>query len=117
MRAQYFIDGVEIKRPSGFSIERYPITNLVRIGNGDMHGDLLNKKRKFILTYDAIDSRACNQILSLLWDSNKIFFDFTYVEDNVRRQAPVYYGALPKNLHRTGRLWVWKNVTFNLIER
>lgn len=117
MQTEFKIDGVAIKRPSTFKIERYPLTNLVRLSNGDMQGDLIAKKRKFLFTYDAIDSSELDKILDILWESDKLFFQLSYVENNNTKTATVYYGSLPTQLHRTGTKWVWKGVNFSLIEK
>ena len=117
MEAMYKINGTAIKRPSSFKIERYNVTNLERLANAEMCGDLIAKKRKFYFTYDAIQSTELNTILDLIWETNSIFFDLTYVENNVEKTARVYSGSIPTDLYRTGSKWVWKNVTFNLIEK
>lgn len=117
MQSSYKIDGVSIKRPSDFKIERYNVTNLQRLANADMCGDLIAKKRKFYFTYDSITSDDLNTILNAIWETNSIFFTLTYVENNVTKTARVYSGSIPSELYRTGGKWVWKNVTFNLIEK
>lgn len=117
MQTSFTIDGVSIKRPSGFKIERYNVTNLERLANADMVGDLIAKKRKFYFTYDAITSDELNTILNAIWETNNLFYTLGYVENNVQKTATVYTGSIPTELVRTGGLWVWKNVTFNLIEQ
>lgn len=117
MEANYKINGTPIKRPSSFKIERYNVTNMERLANAEMCGDLIAKKRKFYFTYDAIQSNDLNNILNVIWKTDNIFFDFTYVENNEEKTARVYSGSIPSDLYRTGSKWVWKNVTFNLIEK
>lgn len=117
MKSSYMIDGVAIKRPSTFKIERYNVTNLQRLANAEMCGDLIAKKRKFYFTYDAIDSSELNKILETIWETSSLFFTLTYVENNVTKTATVYSGSIPSELHRTGGKWIWKNVTFDLIEK
>ena len=117
MQASYKINGVAIKRPSEFKIERYNVTNLQRLANADMCGDLIAKKRKFYFTYEAITAKDLNKILDTIWETNSIFFTLSYVENNVEKSARVYSGSIPSELYRTGDNWVWKNVTFNLIEK
>lgn len=117
MQSSYVVNGVSIKRPSTFKIERYNVTNMERIANGDMVGDLVAKKRKFYFTYDAITSTELNKILDAIWEINSIFYTLQYVENNVVKTATVYSGSIPSELYRTGGEWVWQNVTFNLIER
>lgn len=117
MQSSYKINGVAIKRPSTFKIERYNVTNLQRLANADMCGDLIAKKRKFYFTYDSITSDELNIILNTIWETTSIFFTLEYVENNVTKSARVYSGSIPSELYRTGGNWVWKNVTFNLIEK
>lgn len=114
---QYTLNGTAIKRPSTFKIEKYKITNANRLANGDMVADVLSRKRKFYFTYNAITSAELNKILDILWENDDYFFNFTYVEDGVTKSAKVYPGAIPAELHRPEGLWVWKNVSFNLIEQ
>lgn len=117
MKADYKINGTPIKRPSSFKIERYNVTNMERLANAEMCGDLIAKKRKFYFTYDAIQSTELNNILNLIWETDDIFFNLTYVENNEEKTARVYSGSIPSDLYRTGSKWVWKNVTFDLIEK
>lgn len=114
---EFKIDGVTIKRPSSFKIERYNVTNLDRRADAKMVGDLLAKKRKFYFTYAAITARDLNTILEAIWETNSLFYELTYIENNEEKTATVYTGSIPSELHRTGEDWVWKNVTFNLIEQ
>lgn len=117
MKSEYKINGQTIKRPDDFSISRFNVTDLQRNAAALMVGDLIAKKRKFFFTYTAIRSDDFDHILSLIWDSPAIFMDLTYVENNVVKTAKVYVGEIPSLFHRSGALWVWKNVTFNLIEQ
>lgn len=116
-KASFKIDGVTIKRPTLFKIERYNVTNLQRLANADMCGELIAKKRKFYFTYDAITAKDLNVILNALWETNNIFYTLTYVENGITKTAKVYVGSIPTELARTGGNWVWKGVTFNLIEK
>lgn len=117
MQSAYAINGVVIKRPTTFKIERYKVTNLERIANGDMVGDLLSKKLKFYFTYESISAAELNNILDILWETDAIFYTLQYVENNVVKTAQVYPGSIPSELHRTGGEWIWKDLTFNLIEQ
>ena len=117
MKAEFKINGTLIKRPSKFKIERYNVTNLQRLANASMSGELIAKKRKFYFTYDAITSDELNTILDAIWETNSIFYTLKYVENNQSKSATVYVGSIPTELHRTGGKWVWKNVTFDLIEK
>lgn len=111
------IAGRSIKNPSQFKIERYNVTNLQRLANAEMCGDLIAKKRKFYFTYAAITAKDLNTILDTIWETNELFFTLSYVENGQIKTATVYSGSIPTELYRTGDNWVWKEVTFNLIEK
>lgn len=117
--ANFQINGSNIKNPSEFKIERYNITNMERLANAKMVGDLIAKKRKFYFTYEGISGYDLDIILELIWETNELFFPLTYVENGVSKTATVYVGSIPTELHKAGRTtnWVWRNVTFNLIEQ
>lgn len=118
MRSDYKLNGVAIKCPSSFKIERYNITKSNRLASGKMSMELIAKKRKFYFAYDAIDATELNVILDIIWETNAVFYTFTYVENNVTKSAVVYTGSIPNELYRTDDGdWVWKNLTFDLIEQ
>lgn len=112
------VNNVTIKKPSTFKVERYNVTTMERLSNADMVGDLVAKKLKFYFTYDALTASELDNILSAIWDSNKLFFPFTYEDRGTEKKATVYVGSIPSDLHyMSTNNTVWKNVTFNLIER
>ena len=117
--ANFTVNGRAIKNPSSFKIERYNVTNMERLADATMVGDLIAKKRKFYFTYDAISGDDLDTILGAIWDSTTLFFPLKYLENGVSKTATVYVGSIPTELHRAGKTtnWVWKNVTFNLIEK
>lgn len=117
--ANFQISGVDIKNPSEFKIERYNVTNMERLADAKMVGDLIAKKRKFYFIYEAISGYELDKILELIWETNALFFPLTYIENGVSKTATVYVGSIPTELHRAGRTtnWIWRNVTFNLIEQ
>ena len=117
--ANFTINGVGVKNPSFFKIERYNVTNMERLANADMVGDLIAKKRKFYFTYEAISGDDLDKILEAIWETNELFFPLKYLENGESKTATVYVGSIPSELHKAGRTsnWVWKNVTFNLIEK
>ena len=78
MKAEFKINGTLIKRPSKFKIERYNVTNLQRLANASMSGELIAKKRKFYFTYDAITSDELNTILDAIWETDELFFTLQY---------------------------------------
>jgi hypothetical protein len=115
----FAISGTSIKNPSSFKIERYNVTSMERLANATMTGDLIAKKLKFYFTYDAISSKDLDTILNVIWESNSLFFRLDYIENGEAKFATVYVGSIPTELHRasSGTNWVWKNVTFSLIEQ
>jgi len=121
--SKFSINSRNIKNPSGFSIERYTLTESTRIANGDMVMDFVANKRKFQFTYAAITSTDLNVIIEELWSdlvtSHNCFHTLVYTDElNVSKSVTVYAGAIPTTLHRAdGKEWVWKDVSFSLIER
>lgn len=116
--ANFKINGRWIKNPSTFKIERYNVTNMERLANADMVGDLIAKKLKFYFTYDAITASELDNILEAIWGTNSIFYTLQYVENGVTKSAIVYAGSIPTELHSAkSKEWVWKNVSFNLIQK
>ena len=61
--ANFQLSGVAIKNPSDFKIERYNVTNMERLADAKMVGDLIAKKRKFYFTYEAISGYDLDKIL------------------------------------------------------
>lgn len=109
-----------IKNPNAFDISLFTITKATRLLNGDMTMSFIANKRKFTLSYNAIQSSQLNPIIDILWTNlatTGCFVAFTYMEDNVEKTATVYAGEIPKKLHRGEGNWVWKDVSFSLIER
>lgn len=120
--SEFSINGVAIKNPSGFKIERYTITKSNRVASGDMVMDFVANKLKFFFTYDAISSSELDVILDQLWTNlsatRECFVTLTYTDNGQSKTARVYAGAIPSDLHSAKAIeWVWKGVTFNLIER
>lgn len=116
----FVVNGVRIKNPTGFKVERYNVTTMTRLSNASMTGDLIAQKYKFYFTYAAISATDLDRILMAVWDSKQLFFTLSYPYQGQQRTAEVYVGSIPSELHRGGAAsssWIWKNVTFNLIER
>lgn len=114
----FTINGIAIKNPSAFKIERYNVTTMERLSDASMVGDLVAKKLKFYFTYKVISAEDFDNILHAIWDSDKLFFPFEYEDRGERKVATVYVGSIPSDLqYMSKRNIVWKNVTFNLIER
>lgn len=113
----FTVNGVRIKNPSTFKVERYNVTTMERLSNADMAGDLIAKKRKFYFTYEAISAQDFDAILGAI-DSDALFFPLEFPDRGVTVQATVYVGSIPSDLHyMSNKNTVWKNITFNLIER
>lgn len=108
------LNNIDIKTPTSFSSEYYKITKSNRLSSGKMSMELIAKKRKFFLTYAAIDSDDLQDILDIIY-SDESFFDFTFLDvENNSCTVKVYVGAIKKSLHRSK---VYKDVSFNLIEQ
>lgn len=116
--AQHFkIEQTVIKNPSTFKVERYNVTDMQRLANGDMSGDLIAQKKKFYFTYEAMTGDELDTIINAIYDSKQIFFKLTYPYNGATKTSTVYVGSIPSELHKAGKNWVWKNVQFNLIEK
>lgn len=116
----FVVNGVTIKNPSTFKVERYNVTTMERLANASMVGDLIAQKLKFYFTYEAISAEDFNAILDAIWSTGRLFFTLDYPYEGEQRSATVYVGSIPSDLHRgamNSSNWVWKNVSFNLIER
>lgn len=114
----FTINGIAIKNPSTFKVERYNVTTMSRLSNADMVGDLVAKKLKFYFTYDVISAVDFDRILQAIWDHDTLFFPLEYEDRGEQKRATVYVGSIPSALHyMSSANTVWKNVTFNLIER
>jgi len=110
------IGGITVKLPTNFSIEKYHLTKAGRVATGDMTLEYIASKRKFNFEYDAISGKDLNTILNVI-DTATMFFTLTYKENDVNKSATVYAGAIPAEQFRTDGYWVWKDVTFSLIEQ
>ena len=62
-------------------------------------------------------AKYLSTILDIIWETNELFFTLSYVENGQTKTAKVYTGSIPTELYRTGDNWVWKGVTFDLIEK
>lgn len=113
----YKINGVTIKSPpNGIEIEKYNLTKAERTADGKMKMELIAKKRKFILKYPVISTQEVNLIEKLI-DSNEMFFNFEYEEDNVKKNARVYTGGLKKLPAWRDSVWYWQDYEVHLIEQ
>lgn len=105
-----------IKQPAKCSIERYNLTKPGRVTSGLMTMDLVAKKRKFLFEYPVISKVDFEAILDII-DTDEMFFELQYTENDVVKTATVYVGHIPSERFRTNMGWYWKNVNFNLIEQ
>lgn len=112
------INGIVVKNPSGFKIERFNVTTMKRLANADMTGRLVAKKVKLFYTYDIIEGTELDKILEAIWGAT-LFFPVVYKENGVTKSMMAYVGSIPTELYRAGKTtnWVWKNVSFNLIQQ
>ena len=110
------LDGVQIKKPTEFEIERFNLTKSGRVASGKMKIELIAKKRKFYFSYEVISSTDLIPIINIV-DGTKMFFPIEYEENNIIKTATVYAGALKTPKLREGSKWYWRNVTFDLIEQ
>lgn len=120
MAATHFaIGGIPIKDPTTFKKERYNVTNLARLADASMAGDLIAQKRKFYFTYEAITAAEWQNILDAIWETGTIFFTLSYMENGYTKEATVYVGNIPAELAlgNDNHHWVWRDVSFNLIEK
>lgn len=120
--AGFKLNGVPFKNPTSWKVEVYTLTKSTRVANGDMMMDFVANKRKFILGYDQITNHELDPIIEILWKglevSRNCFHTLTYPDGAGFKTAIVYAGSIPRNLHRgDSGTWVWKDVSFSLIER
>ena len=116
----FVVNDITIKNPTSFRVERYNVTNMTRLSNGSMTGDLIAQKLKFYFTYSSINAVELDKIIDAIYNARKLFFTLEYPYNGHQNRAEVYVGSIPSDLHRgdhASSSWVWKNVTFNLIER
>jgi len=110
------IGGIEVQSPTNFQIEKYNITKAGRVATGDMTLEYIAGKRKFIFEYNSIRGDYLDIILDIIYTPT-MFFTLTYKENDVVKSATVYAGAVKSEQFRTDGSWVWKNVSFSLIEK
>lgn len=110
------LNGKLIKSPRSFDIEKYNLTKSGRVANGKMTMELVAKKRKFLFSYNVLSGKDLDDILEVI-DSNNLFFNIEYVENDRVKTARVYVGEIKQTKFRSEMGWYWKDVTFNLIEQ
>lgn len=112
----YLINGIKIKTPHTFQIERFKLSKSGRLASGLMVMDIISKKKKFMLHYDVISGPDLTVILNLL-DSDVAFYNFQFVEIGAPVTYIVYPGAIKYDRFRNDGRTYWKNVNFDLIQQ
>lgn len=110
------VNDVKIKEPSTFDIERYNVTKSGRTANGSMVMDIIAKKVKLLCSYSVLDSAEWKKIQDQIFGTNP-FFTVEWEEAGVTKTMTAYAGALKYTKYRTGSIWYWSNVSFDLIEQ
>lgn len=117
MSSVYKINGTTIKRPTDFNIEKYKVTKATRSASALMNMDVIAKKLKFLLKYEVLSGYELKAIEDLIY-TNDPFFTLTYNDLNgEQKTATVYAGAIAYKKFRSGSVWYWQDVRFDLIER
>lgn len=118
MDAYYKLDGIAIPIPDDLDIEGYKITKANRVASGLMKMELTALKSKFNLKYEILTGDEMDTIINILFTS-QIYYTFEFLGNNdTVKSYTVYGGALKrtKALSEDGD-WIWKNVSFSLIEQ
>lgn len=111
------IDSTTIPHPTSFDVQRFKLTKAGRVASGLMVQDFIAKKRKFLFSYDYIDSADHKALIDILF-SDDIYYTLTYTEDGVEYDVTVYVGQIDQGVHlNDGGATIWKNFKFNLIEQ
>ena len=119
----FTLNGIAIKNPQKFSIERYTLTKSTRVACGDMVMEFVANKRKFTFGYDSISGKELDGIIDILWEqlvtTKNCFATLAYPYNGSIKTCIVYAGSIPASLHRGDGMgdWVWKDVQFSLIEK
>ena len=116
MAQEITLAGNIIKLPTEFKIGSFTLSKAGRTADGKMHIDRIDEKRKFYFSYDALRGDDLDTIKDIITGST-MFFTLTYKDNDNAESATVYAGAIEKTQFRTDGLWVWKDVTFDLIEQ
>jgi hypothetical protein len=108
---------VTIRSPHDFNIEKYTITKAGRMSDGKMTMEYIARKHKFVFSYQVISSKYKEKIDDILFGNHgEMFFILTYTEDGTSKTCQVYPGAIKGKKLREGKIWYWKDYSFDLIE-
>ena len=111
------LSGQTIKNPTKFSIENYKLTRETgRLIDGKMVMDYVALKKKFQFVYDAISGTDLKTILDLI-NTSTVFFSLVYKDYDGNHTVTVYSGALPQEQFRTDGNWVYRDISWALIEQ
>lgn len=112
----YILDGNIIRNPDSFVAGWFKLSDAGRTADGTMNMDIIALKRTFAFSYDVMSGTELDTILELLY-SFDAFFTLEYDFNGEMKTATVYVGAISARKFRTGSLWYWKDISFQLIER
>ena len=108
--------GSAIKQPKDFRIGSFTLTKAGRTADGLMKIDRIAGKKKFYFEYEALRGDDLDTIKDII-EGTTMFFTLTYYDNDVAKSATVYAGALEKTQFRTDGKWVWKEISFDLIQQ
>ena len=112
------INGQYIPNPSSlqWGIQTVSDSNAGRDMNGEMHVNLVTRKRKLELTWNAVDFQTASEVLQAV---NAETFTVEYLDalTNRTEKKKFYVGdrTAPVYSYAVGHRW-YNNITFNLIE-
>jgi len=112
------INGQYIPNPSSlqWGIQTVSDSNAGRDMNGEMHVNLVTRKRKLELTWNAVDFQTASEVLQAV---NAETFTVEYLDalTNRTEKKKFYVGdrTAPVYSYAVGHRW-YSNITFNLIE-
>ena len=112
------VNGTYIPDPSSlqWGIQSVSNSNAGRDMNGDMHVNLITRKRKLELSWSGVDFATTSEILQAF---NPETFNVTYLDaqTNTRLTKRFYVGdrTAPVHSYAEGHRW-YSNVAFNIIE-
>jgi len=108
--------GQSIKQPKDFKIDSFNLTKAGRVATGDMTLEYIATKRKFYFEYEVLRGDDLDTIKDII-EGTTMFFTLTYKDNDNAKSVIVYAGSLEKTQFRTDGKWVWKDISFDLIEQ
>jgi len=111
------IDGVEMPAPIQYDVSIMDISQAERNAKGDIVIDRIATKRKIELNLQGLTSEEVSKVLKAV---SPVFFEVEYFDpqENKLRTGTFYAGDRKTTglMYSNGKL-LFKNITFNLIER